>query len=55
MRDFAASQDIGLGKIGMPLKAALSGRASAPSAFGMMGVLGRDETLARIKDVTENQ
>ncbi len=55
MRDFAASQDIGLGKIGMPLKAALSGRANAPSAFGMMGVLGRDETLARIKDVTENQ
>ena len=55
MRDFAANQDIGLGKIGMPLKAALSGRANAPSAFGMMAVLGRDESLARIKDVIENQ
>jgi glutamyl-tRNA synthetase len=55
MRDFAASQDIGLGKIGMPLKAALSGRANAPSAFGMMSILGRDESLARINDVIENQ
>tara|TARA_R110002124_G_scaffold114463_12_gene269017 strand:+ start:493 stop:1899 length:1407 start_codon:yes stop_codon:yes gene_type:complete len=54
MRDFAAAQDIGLGKIGMPLKAALSGRANAPSAFGMMEILGRDETLARIMDVTDN-
>jgi glutamyl-tRNA synthetase len=54
MRDFAESQGIGLGKIGMPLKAALSGRSNAPSAFGMMEVLGRDETLARIRNVTEN-
>lgn len=54
MRDFAESRDIGLGKIGMPLKAALSGRSNAPSAFGMMEILGRDESLARINDVIEN-
>jgi len=55
MRDFAAANDLGLGKIGMPLKAALSGRANAPSAFGMMAVLGREESLARIDDVINNQ
>lgn len=54
MRDFAETQDIGLGKIGMPLKAVLSGRSNAPSAFGMMEILGRDETLARIRKVTDN-
>jgi glutamyl-tRNA synthetase len=55
MRDFAETRGIGLGKIGMPLKAALSGRANAPSAFGMMEILGRDESLARINDVTNRQ
>ncbi len=55
MRDFAESLDIGLGKIGMPLKAALSGRGNAPSAFGMMEILGREESILRITDVIENQ
>jgi glutamyl-tRNA synthetase len=53
-RSFADEQGLGLGKIGMPLKAALSGRANAPSAFGMMEVLGRDESLARITDATKS-
>ena len=53
-RDFAAEQGISLGKVGIPLKAALSGRANAPSAFGMMEILGQDESLARIKDVIKN-
>ena len=35
-REFADSHEIGLGKIGMPLKAALSGKINSPSAFGMM-------------------
>lgn len=50
-RAYAEEKNIGLGKIGMPLKAALSGRGNAPSGFGMAAVLGRDETLARIADV----
>lgn len=54
-REFADSQEIGLGKIGMPLKAALSGKISSPSAFGMMEILGRNESLARINDaITKN-
>jgi len=54
-REFASQKDIGLGKIGMPLKAALSGRSNAPSAFGMMDVLGKDESMARINDVIRDQ
>ena len=49
-REFAESQGIGLGKVGMPLKAALSGRINSPSAFGMMEILGHDESIARINN-----
>ncbi|NIY73357.1 glutamate--tRNA ligase [Marivivens donghaensis] len=41
-----------LGKLAGPLRAALAGRAVSPSVFDMMLVLGRDETLARLNDVT---
>jgi len=54
-RKFADSHQIGLGKIGMPLKAALSGKINSPSAFGMMEILGREESLARINSaITKN-
>ena len=47
---FAASKEIGLGKIAGPLRAALAGRTVTPSVFDMMLVIGRDESLARIRD-----
>ena len=54
-REFADSHEIGLGKIGKPLKAALSGKINSPSAFGMMEILGREESLARINSaITKN-
>ena len=54
-REFAERHEIGLGKIGMPLKAALSGKINSPSAFGMMEILGREESLARINSaITKN-
>jgi len=46
----AAAHDTKLGKLAAPLRAALAGRAVSPSVFDMMLVLGRDETIARIKD-----
>jgi glutamyl-tRNA synthetase len=49
---FAEAHDLKLGKIAQPMRAALAGRTATPSMFDMMLVLGRDETLARIKDVT---
>lgn len=50
---FAERQGIKLGKVAQPLRAALSGRAVSPSAFDMMLVIGRDETLARLADATD--
>jgi glutamyl-tRNA synthetase len=39
-----------LGQVAQPLRAALTGRATSPGIFDVMAVLGRDETLARIRD-----
>lgn len=50
---FAESAGLKLGKIAQPLRAALSGRAVSPSVFDMMLVIGQDETLARLADVTD--
>ncbi|MEM1387973.1 MAG: glutamate--tRNA ligase [Pseudomonadota bacterium] len=41
-----------LGKVAQPLRAALAGRTVSPSVFDMMLVIGREETLARLSDVT---
>ncbi len=49
----AEARQIGLGKIAGPLRAALSGRTVSPSVFDMMLVLGREETLARLKDAAD--
>ena len=48
---FAMANDITLGKIAQPLRAALAGRTASPSVFDMMLVLGREETLARLQDI----
>ena len=47
----AHDHDSKLGMLAAPLRAALSGRAVAPSIFDMMLVLGRDETVARLNDI----
>lgn len=47
---FAEDRGTKFGKLAGPLRAALAGRAVTPSVFDMMLVLGRDETLARLKD-----
>ncbi|MCQ0970054.1 glutamate--tRNA ligase [Paracoccus sp. TK19116] len=49
----ASDKGVGLGKIAAPLRAALAGRTSTPSVFDMMMALGRDETLARLRDQTK--
>ncbi len=39
-----------LGKLAQPLRAALTGKTTSPGIFDVLAVLGRDESLARIKD-----
>jgi len=48
----AESHNTKLGKLAAPLRAALSGRVVSPSVFDMMLVLGRDETIARLNDIS---
>lgn len=48
VRSFAEDQGIKLGQVAQPLRAALTGRTVSPGVFGVMYVLGREESLARI-------
>ena len=48
----AEANDVKFGKLAGPLRAALAGRSVTPSVFDMMLVLGRDETILRLQDVT---
>ena len=49
----ATAHGQGFGKLASPLRAALAGRTATPSVYDMMLVLGRDETIARLTDVTD--
>jgi glutamyl-tRNA synthetase len=50
VRSFAEDEQIKLGKVAQPLRAALTGRSISPGVFDVMETLGRDETLARLDD-----
>jgi glutamyl-tRNA synthetase len=51
LRDFAQAEDLKLGKIAQPLRAALTGRTVSPSVFEMMELLGKEETIGRLTDL----
>ena len=51
MRDFSGQQDLKLGKIAQPLRAAMTGTTISPGIFDVIYVLGKDETLARLGDL----
>ena len=50
MRDLAESKGLKLGKLAQPLRAALTGRTVSPGIFEVMVLIGRDESMARLKD-----
>ena len=49
LRVWAEERELGLGKIAQPMRAALTGSNISPSIFEIMVVLGKDESLARIR------
>ena len=51
LQGFADAEEVGFGKIGQPLRAALTGGASAPDMSFVLAALGRKEVLARLDDV----
>ncbi|MGB0671524.1 MAG: glutamate--tRNA ligase [Rhodospirillales bacterium] len=50
-RQFAEREQIGLGKLAQPLRAALTGSTTSPGIFDVLAVLGKEETLGRLDDV----
>ncbi|MDX5349722.1 MAG: glutamate--tRNA ligase [Paracoccaceae bacterium] len=50
LTETAAEYGIGFGKLAAPLRAALAGRSVTPSVYDMMLAIGREETVARLKD-----
>jgi len=48
VRGFVEAEGVKFGAVAQPLRAAVSGTMASPALFEMLGVLGRDETLARI-------
>ena len=50
LKDFAEAEEVGFGKVGQPLRAALTGGAPAPDMSFVLEALGREETLARLDD-----
>jgi glutamyl-tRNA synthetase len=50
VRDFAERSALKLGAVAQPLRAALTGRTTSPPIFDVLAVLGRDESLARLRD-----
>jgi glutamyl-tRNA synthetase len=50
LRAFAEAGGVKLGAVAQPLRAALTGSLASPGIFEVMEVLGREESLGRIRD-----
>jgi glutamyl-tRNA synthetase len=50
VRPFAERSGLKLGAVAQPLRAALTGRTTSPPIFDVLAVLGREESLARLRD-----
>jgi glutamyl-tRNA synthetase len=50
VKSFAEAQNVKLGKLAQPLRAALTGTSTSPGIFDVLEVLGREESLARLKE-----
>src|SRR5262249_44598480 len=50
LRDFAGAKNVKFGAVAQPLRAALTGSTASPGIFEVMEALGREETLARLRD-----
>jgi glutamyl-tRNA synthetase len=50
VREHAEAIGAKLGQVAQPLRAALTGRATSPGLFDVMAVLGKEETLLRLRD-----
>lgn len=54
IHDFAESMSLGMGKVMMPLRLALVGELKGPDVPDILHILGKDESLARIKNAVNH-
>ncbi|MET4800615.1 glutamate--tRNA ligase [Bradyrhizobium sp. LB11.1] len=54
LRAFAEENSLKLGAVAQPLRAALTGRTTSPGIFEVLDVLGRQESLGRLKDQSKD-
>ena len=52
VRAFAERRGIKLGGVAQPIRAALTGRTTSPPIFDVLAVLGKSESLSRLRDQT---
>jgi glutamyl-tRNA synthetase len=50
VRSFAETAAVKLGAVAQPLRAALTGKTTSPPIFDVLTVLGKDDSLARLRD-----
>jgi glutamyl-tRNA synthetase len=51
VRAFADAHGLKLGQVAQPLRAALTGKSTSPGLFDVLAVLGRQESILRLRDV----
>ncbi|MEP3245894.1 MAG: glutamate--tRNA ligase [Sneathiella sp.] len=54
VRESADAEELKLGKIAQPLRAALTGTTVSPGIFDVLEILGKEESLGRIRDAAGN-
>jgi glutamyl-tRNA synthetase len=50
VRGLSVATGVKLGDLAQPLRAALTGRTTSPGIFDVLAILGREESLARLRD-----
>lgn len=50
VKSYAEEQELKLGKVAQPLRAALTGRGTSPGIYDVLVALGKEESLGRIAD-----
>jgi glutamyl-tRNA synthetase len=53
VRAFSERHGLKLGSVAQPLRAALTGKTTSPGIFDVLAVLGKPESLARLRDQAE--
>jgi glutamyl-tRNA synthetase len=52
-KSYLEAHELGFGKVGQPLRVAITGVAAGPSLFAIMSILGKEEVNSRLKTAVE--